>query len=490
MSVFEGLEPTALWRYFELLCNVPRCSGNEAGIREALIAKAKENGLPTQVDAVGNLVITIPARQGDEHLPAIALQGHLDMVCEKNRDSTHDFEKDPIAVERDGEWLVAKRTTLGADNGIAVAAAMAMIDDPPEHHGPIELLFTIDEERGLTGAANLDPNMLTAKTLLNLDSEEEGTVTVGCAGGGDAVIELPIRKQSVPADHQPYTLTVDGLTGGHSGLDIHHHRGNALRALGRALSALSTACGDVLISSIEGGSKRNAIPREAVAEVWIATAKAGRIEGVLSDLRAALLAEYSVTDPSLAVKTAAVAAPKDACFDAETSAKVAQLLVAIPSGVVAMNRDIAGLVDSSTNLGVVSQTDSSVRFLSCSRSAVGPALEAVREQLAAIGRLAGAKLKMEPSYPGWAPDLGSRALAVFQGVHESLFGKPAEVAALHAGLECGILGQRCGGELDMISFGPTMHGVHAPGERLNIESSGRFYQLLKATISALAMDGA
>lgn len=481
---FAGLEPAPLWQAFAMICQTPRCSGDEGRIRERVLAFASQKGLKTRQDEVGNVVLLVPAAGGCEDWPTVVLQGHLDMVCERTRRSTHDFTRDPLRVERDGDWLVAPETTLGADNGIALAAALALLDDAPPRHGPLELLFTVDEERGLTGATQIGPHMIEGTVLLNLDSEEEGFITVGCAGGGDTLLELPLSRAEVPSRWALARLVIDGGSGGHSGIDIHRNRANALRCLGRAADALGRALGGLRLAAVEGGSKRNAIPRDASALVAFPADDPQLVEDVCSKLEAELASEFGSSDPELTVRLEEADAPSDGCYDESTTRRALALLLATPSGVLAMNRELPDAVETSTNLGVASEHDDRLRLVCCTRSSLASALEAARLGLRALGELAGAAVIQEAAYPGWAPDLSSRTAAIFKEVHAELFGKPPEVMVIHAGLECGILGERFSG-LDMISFGPTMLGVHAPGEKLSISSTQRFFTLLKALLGAL-----
>ncbi len=485
-EAFQGLEPQALWRYFDLISSIPRCSGKEEKIREAVKKIGREKGLEVREDKVGNLVLAVPASPGKESAPTVVLQGHLDMVCEKNRDVDHDFETQGIQVLRDGDWITARGTTLGADNGVAVAAALALLDDPPATHGPLELLFTVDEERGLTGASGIEPHMLKGRILLNLDSEEEGFVTVGCAGGGDTLVEIRGGRQDPPQGWKALEIRVEGLTGGHSGMDIIHNRANSLKCLARVLERAAARAGGFLLHSLEGGSKRNAIPREARALASFPAGTEKKVEEAAKAVEEELKGEFGATDPDLKVL---VASPSGKItrkpFEEETSGKILDLLLALHSGVYAMDRNIPGLVETSNNLGVAQTEGDVVSLVNCTRSSVNTALEAARAGLAALGRLAGGKVTLEPSYPGWKPNLDSPLLETFKRVHKEVTGKEPEVMAIHAGLECGILGEHFPG-MDMISFGPDMEAVHSPDERLNIPSTRRFFQLLKALLEALA----
>jgi dipeptidase D len=427
----------------------------------------------------------VPAARGCESAPTVVLQGHVDMVCEKNRDVVHDFERDAIQVARDGDWLSARGTTLGADNAVACASMLALLEEPPARHGALELLFTVDEERGLTGAGGIEPHMLTGRVLLNLDSEEEGFVTVGCAGGGDTIIALRAKREPAPGGWELATIAVRGLVGGHSGIDVISNRANSLRCLGRALDRVRREAGGLRLVTLEGGSKRNAIPREATAVVAIPAGSRARATEVLARVAADLRAEFGPTDPELALALEPAPKSPPAPMSAADTARALTLLLAIPTGVLAMNRGIAGLVETSTNLGVVEQDGDLVRFVSCTRSSIGPALEGARQGLRALGEALGAEVSQEPSYPGWNPNLESKLLAKFKEVHREVTGNEVQVMAIHAGLECGILGERFPG-MDMISFGPDLKGVHAPGEKLCVSSTERFFSLLKATLAALA----
>ncbi|MFC1611062.1 aminoacyl-histidine dipeptidase [Myxococcota bacterium] len=485
-EALEGLDPKPLWHYFDMISQIPRCSGNEEQIQAALEKLGKEKGLDTRRDKVGNLVIVIPPTRGCESSPTVVLQGHTDIVGEKNSDSNHDFDNDAIVIVRDGDWLTADGTTLGGDNGVAVAAALALIDDPPKKHGQLELFFTIDEERGLTGAGNVEAHMLNGRVLLNLDSEEEGFVTVGCAGGGDTRFRLVCNRDQLPSGWETMRLWVKGLKGGHSGIDILENRANSIHTLGRLLDRVRREAGGLRLLALNGGSKRNAIPREAWCVVGLPAGGRNRAKALVETVETELKAEFGATDPKL--ELVLEAAPPDAPiapFTQQDTDRIVALLVTTPTGVLAMNRDIGGLVDTSTNLGVVEMRDDTLHFVSCTRSALSSARDAVRGSLRVLGESMGASVELEGSYPGWNPNLDSKLLAVFKHVHEKVTGKPPEVMAIHAGLECGILGERFEG-MDMISFGPDMDGVHSPDERLSIPSTQRFYDLLKAVLVELA----
>jgi dipeptidase D len=480
-SPFEGLQPESLWRHFEALTRIPRCSGNEAATAAHLLEFARGRNLAAEKDAAGNVVVRLPASPGKESAPGVVLQGHLDMVGEKDSSSRHDFARDPIPVVRRGEWLGADGTTLGADNGIGLAAALAILEEKNLVHGPIEILATVDEETGLTGAQNLKPGFVRGKILLNLDSEEEGAIYVGCAGGADTLLELPLARQ--PGKARPYRVHVHGLRGGHSGLDINTGRGNAIRVLAQFLLHLSREARFELCA-FEGGNKHNAIPREAFAVIRMGDGARKKAEKLLQTERADLSAMFGRADSGVAIDIAPCEQTPDA-LKPRAARQFLRLVLALPHGVLAMSQDIPGLVESSTNLAVVRVGEQSALLHESSRSSVMPALRRIQEGIVSLGELSGARVEPKGGYPGWQPNMASAVLARARGVHQRLFGKEPAVKAIHAGLECGIIGEKCGG-MDMISFGPQIESPHSPSERVHIESVGRFYQFLKALLQDLA----
>ncbi len=478
------LEPRLVWKNFAALSAIPRCSGHEEAAARFVLDWAAERGLEARQDAVGNVVVRVPASPGLDDRPTVVLQGHLDMVCEKNADVDHDFTRDPIRLKVDGDFVTAEGTTLGADNGLGVASAMAVAEDPDAVHGPLEILCTIDEERGLTGAASLEPGFVTGRTLLNLDTEELGALYVGCAGGGDVVARWRLPLVEAPAGTVGRRVAVRGLAGGHSGMDIIENRGNALKFALRLLDRARRAGIPVDLGRFEGGSKRNAIPREAWADVAVPAEQAEAFAALAAELAAELRAAFP-TDPDLALTVTEAEVPRVA---ADPRAMLAALLAA-PSGVLAMSRDVPGLVETSNNLGVVRwEADGAlarVEAVCASRSSVGSELEATRDALRALFEHAGASVLMEASYPGWKPNLDSPVLALSREVHAEVLGAAPEVKAVHAGLECGLIGERYPG-LDMISFGPDVEGAHSPDERVRIASVAPFYAFLKALLARLA----
>jgi dipeptidase D len=478
MGKLDSLQPGPVWRIFEQMNDVPRGSGEEAAVQAMFKAWADARKLSWKEDPVGNLLITIPATAGREKAAPILIQGHVDMVCEKNAGTKHDFTRDPIAMVIEGDWVTAEGTTLGADNGIGVAMGLALADtDLP--HGPVEVLLTIDEETGLTGAANLLPGWFASRRMINLDSEEDTAVFVGCAGGRDSVFTVTNRFAKAPATTVGRKITLSGLLGGHSGLDIHRGRGNANVLLARALHA-AVAKMPVRIVSFDGGSKRNAIPREAVAVVAVAENRAREFKQLVDALLTRAKAEELVgADDGFAWKLSPAKA--DRCWSAEASARLLDLLVAIPNGVLAMSRALPGLVETSSNLGVV-QTDSGAATITCcSRSSVMSSLDHLAGRHVAIATLAGCAVEQPEGYPGWQPCLDSPLLKTTTARYAKLFGREPELMAVHAGLECGLFTRKYP-DLDIVSFGPNIHGAHSPDEKVQISSVQRIWNLFAAVV--------
>jgi dipeptidase D len=413
------------------------------------------------------------------------LQAHLDMVNEKNSDVDFDFDNDAIKPQKDGEYLKATGTTLGSDNGIGIAAMLAVMDADDIEHGPLEFLFTIDEETGLTGASSLASDMLEGKTLLNLDSEEEGVLTIGCAGGADTQVKLPLSETAAPAGAAAVRIKLIGLKGGHSGIDIHLQRGNAVKLLTRALYAASLRK-PLLLAELQAGNKHNAIPREAVA-VAVLPEGEGAIDGFRTTIEKELQAiaeEFRPVEPDLKFEIEKVDTP-DNVWDESSTAQAMNLVTGLPHGVAAMSYDISGLVETSTNLAIVAPAAGKLNISMSTRSSVASALEALRQRIQAIATMAGAEVEQEEGYPGWQPDMSSRVLEVVKVLHKEVLGSEPEVGAVHAGLECGIIGEKFPG-MDMISFGPQIEFPHSPDERVKIATVDGFYRLLKTTLTRLA----
>lgn len=484
MTTLTALEPRSLWEHFEALTRIPRPSGHEAGAAAYVTDVGGRIGAEVRRDAVGNLVLAVPATAGREKAKPVILQGHLDMVAEKNKGVAHDFLKDAIRTRLDGEWVGAEGTTLGADNGIGVAAALAAATDPSVSHGPLELLFTIDEERGLTGAIGLDPALLRGRTLLNLDSEEDGAIYVGCSGGCDSILIFDPRWTSPTPGRVPLLLEARGLRGGHSGLNIHEGRGNAVKLVVRILFSAIEAGVRFELASIRGGSKHNAIPREAEAHLHVDPADRAKLDGIVASHRDGFAVELSGIDDGVEV-VLSDASPASRVADPAAGVALVRLLSALPHGVIAMSRDIPGLVETSNNLAVVDVEGDDVRIVTSSRSSVAPSIRMVLDGIRAAGHLAGAEVESKDGYPGWKPNLDSPALGVVREVYRRRWGREPEVKAIHAGLECGLLGEKVPG-LDMVSFGPQIEGAHSPDERVHVASVERFWGALKDVLDRMS----
>jgi len=483
MSI-EGLDPKALWKHFDKIRSIPHCSGHEEQLAEYLLSYAKGRNLEAKKDPNGNVVIKVPATPGYESAPVVVLQGHMDMVCEKDSDVEHDFSKDPIQLEFDGDWLTAKGTTLGADNGIGLAAALAVIDSEDVVHGPLELLFTVDEEVGLTGAGKLQGDFLEGKKLINLDSEELGAIYIGCSGGGDTTIKVPVKFVDAPVGTKGYIVKVSGLRGGHSGIDIHEQRGNAIKILGRVLWKASRMQ-PCHLTSIRGGNKRNAIPREAEAEVMVLETAIDEVSKIIGDEAERIFEELGGREKELSVRIEPAENFQTRIMDEESQKVVLNIILALPHGVEAMSYDIPGLVETSNNLATISTGGDEVVIGTSTRSSIASALQALRDRIRAVGELAGAEVEEDEPYPGWKPNLDSELLKVVKAVHEKEFDEEPDLKAIHAGLECGIIGEKFPG-MDMVSIGPWIEHPHSPEERVNIPSVQKFWQLLTAVLKELA----
>jgi len=492
MTDITNLEPELLWKHFEEIRKVPRASKHEERIREYITNFAIGHNLVYKSDKVGNIVISKPATSGLESKPTVVLQSHMDMVCEKNADKAHDFSKDPLSFKMDGDWLKADGTTLGADNGIGLCASLAILESGDVKHGPIEALFTIDEETGLTGAFALSNDMLKGRLMLNLDSEELGAIYVGCAGGGDSSIRLPLKREA--PEGSPVRVAVKGLRGGHSGVDIHEQRGNAIKLLARLLWDSATRH-DFALADIKGGNLRNAIPREAEAVVFAANP-----DPMMNDLMTeanAIQAELQKVDPDFRLEVSALKpgeAPK-AVLDAGSSLKVIGLLNGLPHGVLAMSLDIPGLVETSCNLAVVGiepaqggTGDGSggevLKVQMSSRSSIGTRLRQSRDTIKSIAVMTGADVQEGDAYPGWKPNLDSPLLKTVAGVYQNMLGKEPARKAIHAGLETGVIGERFPG-MDMVSIGPDIKYPHSPDERVSIPSVATFYKAVLKVLESV-----
>lgn len=488
MNRFENLEPRYVWHYFDALLDIPRPSKHEEKVIAFLKDLAQKKGLEIKQDKVKNTVIRVPATKGYENAPTVILQGHIDMVAEKDSDVEFDFLKQPIDAYVDGDWVKARGTTLGADNGIGVAAALAFIDDTEAVHGQLEILLTVDEETGLTGASNLDAKILTGKIMLNLDSEEDGVFFIGCAGGANTTITLPVKQIGVSGKFKPYQLKVSGLLGGHSGLNIIENRANAIKIMARLLKAALRSKVEIMLVDIKGGDKHNAIPREAFATVAVNQKHIKKFNDAINGEFEKAKTEFSTVDKEMKLEISEFTKKVSRGINLADTRRVLNLLLALPHGVISMSREIKGLVETSSNLATIKMKGSKVEILTSSRSSVSEALDSVLEGIDSIVELYGGKTKIFGRYPGWRPNIESPLLKKAVQVFKNLRGVEPNVTAIHAGLECGIIMEKVPG-MDVISFGPEMHGVHSPKERLNIPSVGRFYNYLKALLESIAKEG-
>ena len=480
-SAILDLEPKAVWTHFEALTKIPRASTKEAAAREYVLAQAKRLGLEAIHDNAGNTVIRKPAHPGREGAPMTLLQGHLDMVCEKNEGTIHDFETDPIEVVRDGDWLKADGTTLGADNGVGIAAALAVMESKDIAHGPLEFVFTIDEETGLTGAAEFPGGMLKSKFFLNLDNEETGTICIGCAGGIKTTGRRKLALRPATAN-AAWRIRVAGLKGGHSGVDIHQGRGNALRILGSVLQNLLDRHPSE-ISEINGGSAQNAIPREASAVVLLDSAKEKELRSLIAKIESEYKDDLGSFDPGLKITAETITRPENV-LDLVDARRVVDLLVTVPHGVLAVSPDVPGLTQNSTNLATVTTNADTVSIVTSQRSAIESSKWAAARMVATVFRLAGFEVEHSGGYPGWKPESKSDLVMKLQKAHEQVFGQSARLIAMHAGLECGVIGEKYPG-MQMASFGPTIVDPHSPHERVQISTVANFWKYLKAVLEHL-----
>ncbi len=478
----NDLKPSLLWKHFQEILRIPHCSGNEKAIGDYIISVAKRLNLDYKRDKIGNVVVSKKASKGNEHAVGVILQGHLDMVCEKNSDVEHDFTKDPIKTEIDGDWVKAKGTTLGADNGIGGSACLAIMESNDIAHPPLEFLFTVEEETGLDGAMQLTEGSLKGKRLLNLDSEDEGEFTIGCAGGADTQIFVPFHTEKKSCD-DVFKLKLSGFKGGHSGIDINMGRGNAIKLLSRILWKLSKNLSFQLFN-IEGGNLRNAIPRESEAVIGINSGDKDQFKKIIEDEFSKIKSEYKPIEPDAQHSFEKYSDDPGKAIVQDEKNTIINLILSLPHGVVSMHPEIEGLVETSTNLAVVKTKQDKVQIVCSTRSSTASALEATRDAINAIAEMADAEIVREQGYPGWKPNLESELLKKMKKVYTDTFNKDAHVAAVHAGLECGIIGEKFPG-MDMISFGPTIEHPHSPDERVHIGTVEIFWKFLVKVLAEL-----
>ncbi len=481
----EGLEPKEIWKHFDAIAKIPRASTKEAAVIDYVLSQAGHGGYEVMQDKVGNLVVRKPAHRGREAAPMVMLQAHLDMVCEKDEMTVHNFDTDPIQIVRNGDWLKANGTTLGADNGVGIAAALAVMASKDLAHGPLEFVFTVDEETGLTGATEFSAGMLKSKYYLNLDTEETDTICIGCAGGVKTIGRRHIELRKAKAV-QAWRVKVSGLRGGHSGVDIHQGRGNALRILGGVLQSVLREH-RAEISEVNGGSAQNAIPREAFAIVLLDARRETELRSLVAKSEQEYKADLGTFDEGLRITVEPVSRPAKV-MKATDGRVVVDLLASLPHGVLAMSPDVRGLTQNSTNLATVSTEGETVEIVTSQRSAIESSKWAAANMVATIFRLAEFGVEQSGSYPGWKPEPNSDVVVKLQATHEKLFGHPAKLIAMHAGLECGVIGEKYPG-MQMASFGPTIVDPHSPNERVQISTVEAFWKYLKAGVSVRLRHG-
>jgi len=481
MSILKGLNPEKVLGYFEELTKIPHGSGNEKVISDYLANFGKERGFVVIQDDELNVIIKKPATQGYENAPVVTIQGHMDMVCEKNKDKVHDFEIDPLELRIDGDYLYANGTTLGADNGIAVAYGLAILDSKELKHPAIELFVTTGEETGMYGAIAVDPKKLDGKILLNIDSEEEGIFLVSCAGGVTNYVN--INNQWEDASNEALKLEVKGLKGGHSGMEIKKERGNANKMMGRFLMDLNSVV-DFKLASLNGGAKMNAIPREADAIIAVRPEDVLKVEGKVKEWSSIFINELQGIDDDLKL-TYEVTKSVDKVFCDDTRQKVLRTLFLLPNGVQTMSMAIPGLVQSSTNVGVVTTTSEAVEFDNAVRSSVASLKKSIVDRMTVLAEIMNCVIELESDYPEWQYNPESKIRTVFEQVYENKFGNKAEISAIHAGLECGLIGDKFNGNIDQISFGPNIFDVHTPDEHVSISSLDRMYDYLLSVLAEI-----
>ena len=479
-----NVEPVEVFQYFEEISNIPRGSGDERRISDYLVSFAKEHNLEVIQDKALNVIIKKPGTRGYEESPGVVIQGHMDMVCEKRPDVTHDFMTDPIQLKIVGDMLYADGTTLGGDDGIAVAMGLAVLASDTLDHPPVELVVTTSEETGMDGAHVLDPKNVSGKTLINIDSEEEGILTVSCAGGCTSRISIPIIWESPDPSRAAYAIDISGLQGGHSGVEIHKGRANANKLMARLLKSLSSEM-DLNLCSVNGGSKHNAIARDAQAVVCVNIDNVPELKEQVSGLEEIFKDEFKTADPDIKIELKPADNMPERIMSKETKENIVNFMYLIPNGIQSVSMDIEGLVESSLNLGVVQIKEDSVEIISSIRSSVGSIKDNIYNTVAAIAGLTNGKVTAESDYPEWKYNPDSKVRQLFIDLYEKLFGEKPLISAIHAGLECAIFDKKFNGNLDMISIGPTMFGVHTAEEHLSIPSTQRTWKYLTEALKAL-----
>jgi dipeptidase D len=487
MESLKMIKPEPIWNYFEEICRIPRLSKNEGKIRKYLLDFAEKHGLESKEDEIGNILITRPSHPTMETIKTIVLQSHMDMVGEKNADTPHDWTSDPIRPFIKDGWVCAEGTTLGADDGIGIASQMAILSDKNIKAGKIECLFTVDEESGMTGAINLKPEFFSGRTLINLDSEDEGVLYIGCAGGMDTLITMNFTPTQVPKEYDSFDISITGLHGGHSGDEIHKGYANSVKLMTRLISSLATQY-NVSVTRFDGGNLRNAIPREAFATITANPIFGIEITRSVNDFYNTIKDEFGPLEPELKV-TVAQGKKISTSIDRETQRKLLSALTACPHGVVSWSKEMENLVETSSNLASVKlQDDNTIRIVTTQRSSIESAKKDISSAVEACFRLAGADVLMTDGYPGWKPNITSEILKITRESYFRLFGKEPLIRAIHAGLECGLIYEK-NKNIDMISFGPTIRGAHTPEEMIDIETVGMFWDLLLDVIGNIPEQG-
>ncbi len=477
------LEPVPLWDYFKDITEIPRCSGNEGKIREYIRSKVEDEGCETKVDKAGNLIVKKKAKTGSEAYPII-FQSHMDMVCEKRGDVEHDFSKDPLRIRKEKGWITAEGTTLGADNGIGIALSLALISDKDIDHGDLEFLFTVSEETGLDGALALDPSHVEGRTLINLDSEEFGTFIIGCAGSGDSEIKLPLEFTD-DVEGKSIEIYVKGLKGGHSGVDIHKGRANAIKVLGRLIWTLKTkGNGKIYLQDIKGGNRRNAIPSESKAMLQTSLSLK-KVSEILKDCFNDILDEYSSTEEGMECEVKEIDEEDKKLLTEESTNHIIDLIHSLPDGVLVMSPDVPGLVRTSTNLATVSIDQEHLDMALKTRSSLQSELQLIRDRIRVISENFNAMVEEDEAYPGWEPDTDSEVLKLCTRVYKKLYDKEPKVEALHAGLETGIIGKKFE-DMDMISLGADLKNPHSTSERVHIDSVNKLYDFIVKLLETVA----
>jgi dipeptidase D len=486
VTTLTQLYPQPLWQWFEQICAIPHPSKHEQALSSYIQQWAKTQGLAVVEDKVGNLIIRKPATTGMEDRKTVVLQAHIDMVPQKNADKVHNFETDPIEAYVDGDWVKARGTTLGSDNGIGMSSALAVLGSKDIKHGPLEVLLTIDEEAGMTGAFGLEAGYLEAEILINTDSEQEGEIYMGCAGGVDAQISVPMSWQAPEHSNASFQLTLAGLKGGHSGVNIHLGRGNANKLLARFLFKHSDELALELVS-FSGGSLRNAIPREAYISFMLPAENIDKLHQAMETFQALVRQELAIADPAMLLSLESIDAPTKV-MDEEAQNTLIDLLHASPNGVIRMSDEVEGVTETSLNIGVISTRDESVEILCLLRSLMDSGREEVAGMLTALANLSGASIDLSGAYPGWKPDISSPIMAIVRETYNDIYKKDPTIMVIHAGLECGLFKEPYP-HIDMVSIGPTIRYPHSPDEMVNITTVGQYWELLVAVLERIPVKG-